>query len=62
MKWQTFDWTEKFQLLKIPTDPRYCERVTSISERVTKCTIKNNNKTNLMFNSWAFCIYQINQI
>ena len=32
-KWENLDWTKKFLLLKIPTDPRYCERLTGISKR-----------------------------
>ena len=33
VKWETLDWTEKFLLWKIPTDPHYCQRLTSISKR-----------------------------
>ena len=67
MKWETLDWTKKFLLLKIPTEPRYCKRLTGISKRERdlahswadiKYTISNINKTNFMCNSWAFCIYQ----
>ena len=36
MKWVTLDWTKKFLLLKIPTDPRYCKRLSSISKRERK--------------------------
>ena len=32
-KWDNLDWTKKFLLLKIPTDPRYCEGLTGISKR-----------------------------
>ena len=33
VEWETLNWTNKFLLLKITTDPRYCERLTGISER-----------------------------
>ena len=55
VKWETLDWTNKFPLLNIPTDPWYCERLTGISKRDRdllhswadiKYTI-NINKTNL---------------
>ena len=32
-KWENLDWTKKFLLLKIPTVPQYCERLTDISKR-----------------------------
>ena len=46
-KWENLDWTKKSLLLKIPTDPRYCERLTSISKRerpsrlLSRCKIYN---------------------
>ena len=33
VKWENLNWTEKFLLPKISTDPQYCERLTSISKR-----------------------------
>ena len=30
-KWETSDWIEKFLLLKIPTDPQYCQRLSKIT-------------------------------
>ena len=33
VKWENLDWTGKFLLLKIPPEPRYCERLTGISKR-----------------------------
>ena len=54
MKWEILDWTNKFLLLKIPTERRYCERLAGISNRDPahswadiKYTINNVNKTNL---------------
>ena len=43
-EWETLDWTEKFLLLKIPTDPRYCERLTSISKRQSPGTLLSSYK------------------
>ena len=43
-EWETLDWTEKFLLLKIPTEPRYCERLTSISKRQSPGTLLSSYK------------------
>ena len=33
VKWEILEWTEKILLLKIPTDPQYCEKLATISKR-----------------------------
>ena len=43
-KWENLDWTKKFLLLKISTDPRYCERLTSISKRKRPGTLLSRYK------------------
>ena len=66
VKWETLYWTKKVILLKIPTHPQYCERLTiSLKQRDPihswadmKYTINKSVKQFLMCNSWAFCIYQ----
>ena len=63
-KWENLDWTKKYLLLKIPTDPRYCERLTGKERDPVnygadiRYTINNIIKQILMCNSRAFCIYQ----
>ena len=44
VKWETLDWTKKFLLLKIPTDPRYCKRLTGISNRERLATLLSRYK------------------
>ena len=44
VKWETLDWTKKFMLLKILTDPQYCERSTGISKRERPHTLPNSYK------------------
>ena len=43
-KWENLDWTKKFILLEIPTDPRYCERLTGISEKERPGTLLSRYK------------------
>ena len=44
VKWETLAWTKKFLLLKILTDPRYCKRLTGISNRERLATLLSRYK------------------